>query len=1689
MMKKILSFICCLMPFGAGAATIVENPGAGQSFTAEQLDATNDTYVIESGRGMAIGSGGITVTNDMYIGRDNPSGVSDGFVYVETGAENPFTIRSDGDISIGGTLNVATGRSLGIGAQTVGGEIANATFGQIDALGALVIENIKTFNSGTIDSADNLSITADTITAGAITSTAGNTVLNTTGALTMDQLVASGNAQTTVNAASIQSGSIQNQSGTMNITLAGNLNSTGSIENSGTSMTIGRAGDTDVVNVVVAGTMKNDSNDSTMTLNIDSLRVSGGDATNPSFVNKGNLNATVKGETYLEYGFDLSAMKQDNTFFLDTGTLVFGDNVDQDAWLQVFSNSLNSFSLAIRQGDISVGDIINGTDNVNANMNLMAQAITADSVENRGEDLIMNATNSSGTGIKITGAVTGAANSNTEIVSAADLVVGGNLANSGTMSLNGTQVSLANVSNNGESLEIVAPTDTTGSIDISGAFSNSNGTALINAREITIGGILTNSGGITTIRGSDTAGSNVTIGGINVEGGTLNLNALVGGVNVGNSLTVTTGGAFNVDGTTYALTVGDSILIGGNFTASGTQATSGGDMNVAVSGTRGFVMTSTNGAITIDGDVSATDAAVARSATFDAATIDVGGDVNAGGKGILVFGGNTSQKLTVDGAVSAGAGGTIEIYSDDADVGSLAGAGKFIVHGTQITANNGDINIENGVWFDGTDHTSGMVVRDTNTLTLKTVASNADISLAGGVTIGANNTLALDSANAVSVSGIVSANGNLDIDAKTSVIFDNAITNNATLTVNAQSINAQDIKNTATTELIASTGEVSVGNITNSNDLKISGDAIVARAIDSTAGVLDITGRSVNVDYMTITGGTANIASANITATNDISVSGDLMQGGATTGMLNLTQDGTVLNAANLTIGGAFNANAFTAEYNVSNNVAITGNINVATGANATIDAQGKISAADVANNGTLSLSGNDGITLGVVANNGGTLSLLSGDGFAQIASFTMNGGTANLSGRGMNSTGAFTTGGILYQNYGGALAANDVNVLSDYAITASNVNVAGIIQDSGALVLNTSDITVGGDISATDLRIAANPATDWLTVDVTGNVTGAAQFIGLEHMTVGGNYSFDNGSILRAAILPYAAGVGPNTTTQNYWSTISLNDDNTLGTITNAADGEALISVNGKFVSNITGFGTGANGGALQDNQIGIDLFDIVDQGTAIWFLHAEDGVEDLASKIRNLNVNFCNADGSICFNYLDSLDKNYGSDDDLPAYLSVRDSDGDGIPDSLYIVFDPRFGGPVEVFKIQPIVERTDNHTTGEYVSAGAIDNLIAGQLQNTGFFNSTPIEVIPVMFKGTNLETMAQELYDRMEYYNLQRDGEGLARFSRLFQAREIEQIAGSVALNEHTNFRSFEDRMFDEFIWNRNRNLKKAWADFDFGMFTQDVSDNKRVDGNRFNISGGFDWQETETMIVGLTGRISHMSSDNFDTMDLGYLPGQHIAGHVDMKVADTNIGLGGYLMKTLGEKTRVYGNAFLDMHVFDISRNQNYVAPIDGSGTAFSLISEWGLLHDWLNQYIVGNMYARVGYNFGFSVKEKAAGQDYMNLKSDGYLILTPGYSLTAQKRIYPSVWFQIRPYATIGIEYDVLGAPDSAKYKFAPAHTFTSYDIDIDPLWANIGGGVELLSATGIQVGLDYRYQYNNAIQLHNIKISGSYRF
>lgn len=1632
-LKKVISFLCCLVPFGASAASVTYPDGLniGSTDAGHTIDATIDP---NTGKpkydALILGANGLSVYGSAIIGTNGDAGNAD--LAVKQTNPDKFTIQSAGNVNVGG-LTVESGALLGI--KGAPDSNIDLSLGTVTANGGLEIsENIGRVTAAGITAQKALNITANSADLGTVSVSGADALLalNITGTLTVDGLYyqytgTNADIVGVINTGTgIQShGTIQNLEGSGALTITttnGDVDVTGNIDNMAASMMTFDGG-----NIMVSGTMSNQAPGSTLKiLNASGLAVTGAGAGGVSFVNKGDFTAIVSGRTVFAYGMDLSGMTSSNAFNLTTGALDLGTMRDLQLThgtvnITTTSNSALSFATVANETDgkvkmNSAGNFTAETLKNNSEMEIKAVDLTAD-------ELIVG--NVAKTTLSATNALT----------------LNGDISSAGTTMLTGGNMTLQNVTNTG-AMTIKSPTDTTGQINIAGNLASSGSAhTVLHTRQIRVTGDITNSdNAVTEILGSDTDGSDIQLGQLVVSGGTLNLKSLTGGVAA--SSVLLTDGAITADSVTRSITATNNVEIAGNLSATGAVATNGGDMSVGATGTP-FVLASTGGDITVGGNVSAGGDGTARAMQLNAKNINVTGRVVALNNGTLIFGTDASQNLNVIGDVDA-ANGIIEVYAGNATAASWAGyVGNLILHGGNITARTGNIDFSSGLVFNDsvlTQPAQGVWVKDGTELTLITETPDDGNIMLGALNLGSGKKLTMNSAaKIISVTGDYKTNGTLHINATDATFTGGDMTNGGELKARvANKWNAGNITNTGTADITADTA--TFGDVDNqSGTFILNGTNGVTAANVKSGGTMNVSSTdAVALAGLIVSGGRTTIASPIVTVVNSVNVTGDLIQGAASTNGLNLTQSRT-FTAKNLTVSGALNANSGSVDYVIGAVAAIAGDINVASGAEINIAAT-EITGNDVTNNGTMTLSG-----------------------VATVNNFT-NDGTATLRGGSLGVTNTFNATN-LYQKFTGTLAAGDVNI------------------DADSYRISATDFNLGGNLNATNLTVFAVPATH-LNANITGNVSGGVTFANLGKMHVGGNYLFNDNSKVFANINGKSNMAG----LPNYWSTVSLVDDNTLGQITNAVSGDgALITIDGKFTSDLSLGLTPAGGiGGSASDQVGIALRELADAGDAIWLVYAQGGITESGDKLRNLNVVICNASGSICYDYFDGTPAGNSS-----AYLTVRDTDGNGTSDSIYVVFDPRFGGPVELFKIQPIVARNADHTDGEYVSAGALDDLIAGQMAKQGFTGRHAIELLPVLFRGTNLETMSNELYNRMEHYNTYRDGVPLSRFSRLFQAREIEQIAGSVILNEHTSARSFEDHMLDEFIWNRNRNLKKAWVDAEYGMLFQNVSDGKHADGNRFSITGGFDWQHTNTLILGLAGRVSHMSTDVSDTINLGYTAeNPFIAGHMDAKVANTNIGLGGYLMQTLGEKTRAYGNAFLDLHVFDITRHQTFVnGTIDGSGTVFALNTEWGLLHDWLNQYIVGNMYARAGYNFGFRVAEKVGGHDYMKMESDGYLSFTPGYSLTAQKRIYPSVWFQVRPYATIGVEYDVLGAPDNAKYKFATAKKFTSYDIDIDPLWANIGGGVEMLSATGFQVGLDYRYQYNQDIQLHNIKISGSYRF
>ena len=1713
MLKKIISLICCLLPVGAGAA--VKSFGATEwdpNLDPGVFDATSPVWsnAVRDGDTVRINSGnaindvlvnatdfGVVFANGLYAGQnvvsDDALAQQSKALYIMNGAntDSAFSIYTIRDVSVGTVLEVLNSWDLQIigrpdannvlhGQLLVGtvGAPATVSVASGATLGAENLQNVNVIGAVNVDGTMNLS--AETMSLETVNSGGVLTLESTAGDVTVKNLVAQSGASSTVvkSAANVViSGDVQNgqNANTMKISANGNVKISRSLENKGkfTQVT--------AENITVDRGIKNDGASSEMVLVADSLTVSNSESDSVSLFNRGKFSATVSGLTSLANGFATENIADAGTsFLLNTGSIDLGTQTE-------LLNSLDSFTLNVtgENQDFAINKIENnrGAMNFGINDQMSVAKMSALGGSLRVDANTFVASGEGGVSVDI------ADGASATVVAGNLLQLNTALYNSGNTTLRSNKIQLQSVSNSGAgaTVSVGSLTDETGVVAVSGGVNNANGNVTLHAKSIDVDGVITNTNaGSVNLIGSDDGESAISIGGIAVNGGKVTIDALANNVSVDNNVVINDG-VLQLENSVKQMSVGGGVTIydtlnsmASAFTLSAKEIDLYGSFSLgkdALTGAEKNIQWASD-------DVYVRDNVILT----DNARFIVGAE-NA----------SADSVFNIDGNISVAESALLGIYSDKTTATAIDVVGLLRAHGASLVANGGDIKITGNVRHDDkTTVLPGLSIIDTDSFELNTVSngiSGGDI-IVGGINTVTDKMLTLNSANDVVVNADVINSGILDVVATgnhtVSVMENDAmplvVTNSGQYTANAQSIKFDNVANNASGSMFLYTGRgVEFVNLTNSGVLNImnidgvskAGVVDVADTIKNSGGNANILANTLNAKNINVTDGTLKLAVTNVDV-DDIYVVKNMGQGAD---VVNLDLIDTVnLETDNLYVGGNFYAESGDVLYQINKDLTIGGEIAVAAGASSQFDVDGKFTVGDIFNSGDLDINIKQAINLtGVLSNDAGKMTMNSNGLLFGANSVSVTGGNVSVDAENINIVDSFDVSGIVSQNDASAM----FNMAGDeHIINAGSISFGGIEQ-TGKMTINSSDVTVRGDVVASNLQLSASPETNWMNVSIAGDVSGGVDFIGLEKMQIGGNYIFDNNSLLHAAILPYANGL--NSTDINYWANVDLNEDGGIGKITNAPDAKPLIAVGGAFSSNLSDDSLGdKNTEYLENAQIGIKVFDMIDQGSAIWLLHAGDGVYDVSAQLQNINVKFCNEDGTTCVAYFNNLDASGG--DGLPAFISVRDSDGDGVADSLYVVFDERFGGAATIFPIKPIVEKRPGSTSGETDAAGALDELVEGLLHKNKFYNETPLDVLPEVFTGTHLELAGKELYNRMEDYLMDYDGKELARFSQLFANSDAEQVAGMMALNEHTAFRSFEDIMLDEFIWNRNRRLNKAWLDVDYGLFTQKTTDGEHTDGNRVNIFAGIDWQASETLIWGLAGRASHNKSSLNQAIDLSYGTVSQM-GFVKSDVTDTNVSLGGYLMKILGEKYRLYGNAFVDAHIFDIQREQTFVDKIDGKTSAFSLISEWGLLHDILNQYIVGNAYARFGYNFGFDIDENISGDEYMTTKSDGYFMLTPGYSLTAQKRIYTSSWFQIRPFASIGVEYDVFGVTDKVQYKFADATDYVDYHIDVNPFWANIGGGFEMLSATGFQFGLDYRYQYNQDIQLHNIKVSGKYRF
>lgn len=1000
--------------------------------------------------------------------------------------------------------------------------------------------------------------------------------------------------------------------------------------------------------------------------------------------------------------------------------------------------------------------------------------------------------------------------------------------------------------------------------------------------------------------------------------------------------------------------------------------------------------------------------------------------------------------------------------------------------GKGIAVNGGIIATHS--FYVGTDYTigdpDGYIYAESAIDTPYYVSASGNISIGESLDIATGKTLVLSGVGAGGIgftAGHIEATGSLEFNNIGAVNVSEFVAVGAgTVNINATSWQSSVFQINGTKDATINLGRTGAMTVTGGIENQSTGTlTVVAGALNATTiENADVSGEiSLDLQSLRLTG--ALITKGNFDATvlgaSDLDGGVNLSSMGATNGFSLVT--GTLTLGTGIDSFYNNNLTEFIVEVtggDIEANTIANGTSN----ANADMQLTGQnILAGEVLNNANLEL--NTTGTLDVddnITNAAGTMTINAKT--INVPVVNANGGVVDITGTFANLNTLSAVGNIYQNTAVTAMADGGINFNgSNYTLTANSVDVGGIIQTANTFALQTDNLIVDTNgINVNDFEIT-NISAEGASIDITGDVSGGLKIRGLGSMKIDGDYTFDDNSMLLAIINQESADY-------SYWATVTYDSEAPLIT-NNSTSAEPLISVSGQVINNMSTTLDAPFGGELQPSQMGIVLNQIVHQGTAVWLMHADEG---FTSEFAKLNISFCNEDGSSCINYLDAFDDYNGTDDDLPIYLVTRDN-------NVYVVFDDRFEDPIGLFRLQPVVGSI-NHTKGVYQSAGALDDLIETLLAADGraYDSSTPLIVVKDLFDGTALDNVSNELYNRMHDYAHHGNAKVIKNFSRLFQLREANQITNSIAMNRYSEFRDMSDMFIDEAIWNRNHRLNKLWIKGDYSMFTNDMDD-MRSDGHRFSLAFGYDWQSSLTLILGWTGHLSVTNNHGTDDIDLGYGRRNTERGRVETDVDNTAFGLGGYFMKTLNNKARFYGDLMLDFNMIDVERKQTWVDDISGDAFAYGIMAEFGLIHDWLNQYIIGNLYARTGYNFGFDMTEKVGDDDYMKLKFNGHAVFTPGYSLTAQKRIYPSAWFEIRPYATVGVEYDLLGAPDEMKYKFALANSWTEYDTSINPLWVSGGAGVECLSVTGIHVGLGYRYTYNDNMQIHKIHASAKYRF
>lgn len=1196
-----------------------------------------------------------------------------------------------------------------------------------------------------------------------------------------------------------------------------------------------------------------------------------------------------------------------------------------------------------------------------------------------------------------------------------------------------------------------------------------------------------------------------------------NMNIGVSGANPSLSIdvgggTISIGGGVLVSGdTARTLELKSSnaggITIGGALSAIGAGAGGGANTIILNAGktTAGSLLQSGRGVIKTYGNLNVTGAAnIGNGINFNNG---VGGNFSAAlvgnSSGILIDDNVTSASVSASslifgGGVDVGAGKQLSIYSG----GGISGTGSIINYGTLSFS-----TVSGAVGLGGIGNAGALSITTAGGGSIGNIVNCADASCVGNAITITNN-----SGSLLAMGDITNNAGAMAISNASNYWMIGAIAmNGGSMTLTGTGATIGSLTHTA--------GSIDWNGLTlkSQNDIALAGGLAFGSATDPYALKLSASGGTQTLDV----GGNMNVAGALTVYSGNAKIKG---YGGkilsAETYSAQAGSSFALDGAGTFKITGSASSTATNTFVNSGSTSISAGNgivvgKGIVNSGSLLFGAADLLDIADIDNSGAFNLEvGNGTATLGKIVNSG-TMNLTvwntvlaNKEDALIIGGINGMSGSLSITGNGFKSLGDISVNHIVQGVAGGSSSISIINGGYDFTISMADgktLHTDGSISGKlgHTLRLNTSVLDVGGSLSANSGRIIVS-ATNYLSgcvtgicslpngvdysssggwapflnVDIGGSVTGGVEFLGLGRMRIGGDYLFNNRSKLLFAVLP--KGNGGSSVPNQYDFYVPIERDANNAVVLNTTNAKPIIDVGGTFNLDFHG----ANN-ALQrqndfkDGSIGLTIFDfdtVKDRDVAVWLLQASE-IKSFDLLPRSLNVYFCNADMTLCFDYLGAA----GFDPNgVPVYMR---QDGD----SLFAVFDRQYGGLIEMFsvreKIQPLKPdfNIDN-------SAGAIDNWAHYGLLRAKFYNNNPIEALKEAYRGTIYSNMAEELYNRMEVYHNDNKPLPLHEFSRLFAPTEGGQFAHLVNSAERMAQNSLQKRMVDESLWTRNRARSKLWVDANYGIGSLSSPEGGSIKDETMSAAAGYDMQIGRGLIIGFNAGMTMADSNGKQTLDLSY-GSKSITGGRNTKASGTSVNAGGYMIYKMADSAQLYISGNFYSHKLGLDKTHDYMANIGGDGQSSGFGGEIGIIHSISGQYMVGNVSVRFAQNKGFEFSETAGGADYMSIKQDKYATVAPGYSLMLQKRIYLQPTFIMRPYLSVGGEYEIVGMGDRIEYMFASGDAYSDYKIDTSPLWLTGRAGVEFLTIGGLQFGVGYGYHHNAAVKTHNAHFGMSMRF